>query len=359
MRSPNGHPTYVAIDFETANRARDSACAVGIAVIEGGAIRQAFQRLVRPPTNDFSDWNFRVHGIHWKDVVNEPDFATVWSQIQDAVGQTTYFVAHNAGFDQQVLAACCACYGIAAPDNEFLCTIEAASALWHLETYQLPRVCEFLGIPLTHHNAKSDAEASANILLRAMMQGYSPASTAADGVSLWAAKNLSSEIMELVSSIMEDGVVDPSEIRAAAEWIERNKEAASVWPGSELQRCLGTILRDGIIDQTELDDFRSLCCALLGLHERKKTRSPTKKPANAMSVCFTGFGPGKKQMQSAAKTAGYHVVATVTKSLDYLVCGPLPGPAKIALATERGAKILTAPEWQTVLAKGGTRNISE
>ena len=60
-------------------------------------------------------------------------------------------------------------------------------------------------------------------------------------------------------------------------------------------------------------------------------------------------------MQSAAKTAGYHVVATVTKSLDYLVCGPLPGPAKIALATERGAKILTAQEWQTVLAKGDAK----
>ena len=41
---------FVAIDFETANHSRDSACSIGIAVAEGGRIVALEQRLIRPPT---------------------------------------------------------------------------------------------------------------------------------------------------------------------------------------------------------------------------------------------------------------------------------------------------------------------
>jgi len=105
VRSDN--PTYVAIDFETANESRDSACAVGIAVIDNGRVASSFQRLIRPPTDFFSEWNFRTHGIHWKDVATEAEFPDVWADVLKTVGNITYFVAHNAGFDQDVLSACC------------------------------------------------------------------------------------------------------------------------------------------------------------------------------------------------------------------------------------------------------------
>jgi hypothetical protein len=49
-------------------------------------------------------------------------------------------------------------------------------------------------------------------------------------------------------------------------------------------------------------------------------------------------------MQSAVKRAGSRVVGAVSKRLDSLVCGPIPEPSEIALAFERGAKILTAQE---------------
>jgi len=49
-------------------------------------------------------------------------------------------------------------------------------------------------------------------------------------------------------------------------------------------------------------------------------------------------------MRSAAERAGSRVVAADTKRSDSLVCEPIPGPSKIALATERGAKILPAQE---------------
>lgn len=349
MDARSEHPSYVAIDFETANESRDSACAIGVAVMENGRVAHSFQRLIRPPTDYFSEWNFRVHGIHWKDVASEPEFPDVWADVQECIGRASYFVAHNAGFDQDVLAACCDSYGLASPDTDFICTIEAASSIWDLDCYKLPRVCEFLRIPLSHHNAQSDAAASASILIKALEHGFSPTGVPTAGVSVWAARHLSSEIMQLVSSIMEDGKVDSTEIVAAAAWLEANKDAASVWPGTELQALLAAILQDGVIDDTELDAFRELCAALLGLRERKKSRRASKKSPGSKSVCFTGFGPRKESLRAEAEAAGFHVVGSVTKALDYLVCGHEPGPSKIAQATERGAKVLSADEWTPIL----------
>lgn len=350
MGERDSGPTYVAIDFETANESRDSACAVGIAVIEDGKVTRSFERLIRPPTDHFSEWAFRKHGIHWRDVAREDDFGTVWTAIQNQIGEPAFLVAHNAGFDQDVLATCCESSGIAPPDTEFVCTIEAASSVWTLDNYKLPRVCEFLGIPLSHHNAKSDAEAAATILLRALGHGYSLGDAPAEGVSAWAAKHLCAEIMELVASIMEDGHVAPEEVHAVATWLRANPEAGAVWPGVELGRRVGAILQDGVIDESELDEFRELCCALLGLRERKRARRAARKQPGSLSVCFTGFGPRKGRLRAEAEAAGFHVASGVTKTLDYLVCGPEPGPAKVEQARERGSKIMTADEWAAVVA---------
>ena len=44
---PNGYD-FAAIDFETANYARDSACAVGITIVQAGRITTRESRLIRP-----------------------------------------------------------------------------------------------------------------------------------------------------------------------------------------------------------------------------------------------------------------------------------------------------------------------
>lgn len=349
--SASSKPAFVAIDFETANECKDSACAVGIAIVENGVVTRSFQRLIRPPTDYFSDWNFRTHGIHWQDVKQEDDFATVWKDVKRIIGDASYLVAHNAGFDQQVLSECCEFYGIDPPGSEFLCTIEAASSIWTLDSYTLPRVCEFLRIPLKHHNAESDASASAHILLRAIGHGYDLATTGSAGVATWAAKHLSDEIMAMVSSLMEDGQIEPNEIQSAARWMEKNSEAAGIWPGIELKRRLDDILRDEEISDEELDEFRDMCIALLGLRERKKTRRAGRKKAGVLAVCFTGFGPVKADLRAEAEAAGYHVAASVTKSLDYLVCGPSPGPSKLEQAAARGVKIFSLEEWRTEMVR--------
>ena len=78
-----------------------------------------------------------------------------------------FLSAHNAPFDRGVLHTCCAAHGLKPPRIPFLCTVQLARQTWKLFPTKLPNVCDFLGIPLDHHNAASDAEACARIVIAA------------------------------------------------------------------------------------------------------------------------------------------------------------------------------------------------
>ena len=72
----------VAIDFETANEQRNSACALGVAVIVNGRISDSRLWMIRPPELRFNPINVRIHGIMEKDVDGEPSFDVLWPEIQ-------------------------------------------------------------------------------------------------------------------------------------------------------------------------------------------------------------------------------------------------------------------------------------
>ncbi|MEK1934113.1 MAG: DNA polymerase III subunit epsilon, partial [Pararhizobium sp.] len=52
----------IAIDFETANEQRGSACSVGLAWIEDGRVVRVEERLIRPKEMRFSSFNIAIHG---------------------------------------------------------------------------------------------------------------------------------------------------------------------------------------------------------------------------------------------------------------------------------------------------------
>jgi hypothetical protein len=264
------------------------------------------------------------------------------------IPQDVALVAHNAGFDQSVLNACCQYYRLAPPQNEFICSIEAASSVWALKSYRLPRVCEFLCIPLKHHHAQSDAEASASILIKAVENGYDPFNDSAPSVSASTTRSLSAEVMRLISSVIKDGTVNGDEIRNVASWFKQHESAAAVWPGSEINQLVTTILEDGIIDEREVSEFRELCWMVTGMRERVRTVRRRAAP-DAQVVCFTGFGPKKDAMRAEAEVAGFHVAGSITKKLKFLVCGPQPGPSKVSTARERGISVLSESQWHSVL----------
>ncbi len=161
---------YVAIDFETADSRRDSACAVGLTKVQNGEIVDSLYSLIRPPRSKFSPFCVNVHGIHWSDVKNSLLFKDFWIQNADFLEGVDFLAAHNASFDKSVLKACCHMAGLAAPQLPFVCTVDLARNQWDLRPTKLPDVCRFLGLTLNHHHALSDAEACARIVMAAMAE---------------------------------------------------------------------------------------------------------------------------------------------------------------------------------------------
>ena len=158
--------TFVAIDFETADYERDSACAVGAVLVENGRITERYHQLIRPPRTEFV-FTY-IHGLTWNDVRDSPTFGQMWPTLDDFIDKAEYLVAHNAPFDRGVLLACCKAAKIVPPRHQFLCTVQMARSKWNLPSAKLPIVCNHLRIPLDHHNALSDAEACAKIAIRAL-----------------------------------------------------------------------------------------------------------------------------------------------------------------------------------------------
>jgi DNA polymerase-3 subunit epsilon len=162
--------TVLALDFETANERRDSACAVGLAWIADGRIVRRESHLIRPPEMRFSPGNIRVHGILPSNVVDEPDFAGVMAPYLGDLSRGL-ILAHNASFDIGVLRAGLARAGLPVPALAYLCTVQIARRVFPApEGCGLGKVARRLGIRFEHHDAGEDAYACAAIALAAMRQ---------------------------------------------------------------------------------------------------------------------------------------------------------------------------------------------
>jgi DNA polymerase-3 subunit epsilon len=158
-------PTFVAIDFETADPGADSACAVALVRVEGWEVTAKVSRLIRPPRR-WIQFSY-IHGIEWEHVADQPAFGQVWPELIPLLDGAKNLVAHNAPFDRGVLRACCEAAGLEMPATPFLCTVQLARRTWNLRPANLPAVCRHLDIPLKHHDPLSDAEASARIVIAA------------------------------------------------------------------------------------------------------------------------------------------------------------------------------------------------
>ncbi|MFJ2783768.1 MULTISPECIES: exonuclease domain-containing protein [unclassified Streptomyces] len=164
--------SWVAIDFETANEHRGSACSVGMTAVDGQAVTGTWSTLIQPPPalGRFDPYNVRVHGIQATDVVAAPGWKAALAEILSfADGRP--LVAHNAGFDFGVIRAACDTEGIAWPELRYTCSQVVARRTWKLLSYGLPYCMDAAGHAFTdHHQAGVDSRASAEIMLSAMRE---------------------------------------------------------------------------------------------------------------------------------------------------------------------------------------------
>lgn len=158
---------FTAIDFETANYNHTSICQIGLVVVENNEVVHQFSSLIKPEPNYFLKRFTDIHGIDFEDTKEAPTFADLWKTIAPFLEGKT-IVAHNASFDISVLEASLRHYNLSLTSYTKLCSCQLGrKAFPKLTNHKLSTISGYLGIPLNHHDAASDAYASAMITIHA------------------------------------------------------------------------------------------------------------------------------------------------------------------------------------------------
>lgn len=161
---------YVVFDVETPNRYNNRMSAIGISVVEDGAITKEWFSLVNPEV-DFDPFNSSLTGINAEMVSDAPTFPEVWKEIEPLFADGI-LCAHNATFDLNVLKQCLKHYEIEwKPTVKYACTVQIGRKMHPGVKHSLNIVCERYGIGLDHHQADSDSHAAAEILLKYFEEG--------------------------------------------------------------------------------------------------------------------------------------------------------------------------------------------
>ncbi len=161
---------FIAIDFETANSNYNSACSMGLVMVDNNKIVDKFYTLIQPPTLDFDDINMSIHGITPDEVACAPKFDEVWEKISHYFDGSNLITAYNAVFDMTVLKACLKEYNINFPDFEYICSLQFANRLYpDCDKHTLDCICNHLNISLDeHHNALADTLACSQIIIKSL-----------------------------------------------------------------------------------------------------------------------------------------------------------------------------------------------
>jgi len=242
---------FVAIDFETANPKRVSACALGFSIVKDGAIVES-NGLLMKPVGGHAPFQTKIHGICDADTADKPEFPEIYDSVSHLFDLPV--VGHSM-FDKQVLNAL---------SNHFdlgICFAYTDSAsvakekLPNLKNHKLKTVAKHFDLPaFKHHDAAADAKACAEIFVRLHSAVVTPA------------PNEECEFESIATAILEDGRVDYKEAYQLLYWLEDNGNKHS-----DLAPLLGLVtqtLADDVLEEVESHAIKAML--QLAVHNRRK-----------------------------------------------------------------------------------------
>jgi DNA polymerase-3 subunit epsilon len=291
LLSPNP-VNFVAIDFETANESRDSACAIGLTEVRDGAVLEPVYHVIRPPELRFSRWATQCHGLTAEDVAGAPSLSELWPTVLPLI-ENRLLVAHNAAFDMSVLRHSLHTALIPVPQLSYLCTLRLARMAWpHLASHSLGFLAAVHGLELEHHHAGSDSRAAASLLLRIKEANH------ADCLH-----SLSESLGVSIGKLSSTGSWTPS----TSPSLRKDKQTVEV------------TLPNGY--------------------------DVTRHPFNHKNVVFTGNLTmfSRSEAHAAVALFGGHPRGAVSKKTDYLVAG-VQDLSRLATGTNESTKLRAARE---------------
>lgn len=236
---------FIAIDFETANPKRVSACALGYAKVSNCEIVETKGYLIKP-VGGHAPFQSKIHGIKDEHTFDKPEFGDLFPEIQDIFNYP--LVAHSL-FDKQVLGALSEHFNLGLNfDYVDSCSI-AKEQLPTLKNYKLKTLVKHFELPpFKHHDATEDAIACANIFLK--LREHEEKET------LQASGDESAEFKGLVMGILADDEVNYKEAYELLYWLEDHTETAEQHKKIFLKTK--EVLEDDHLDRIEAIEMKTL-----------------------------------------------------------------------------------------------------
>ena len=170
FKNPHSFPEYfdnkfdhIAIDFETANQNRISACALGLVFIKNDRIAYQTSFHIKPPeTEKFLSRNIEIHGITAEDVDYAMTFDELWEYELSKYFNQNLIIFHNASMDLSVLKNLFALYSIKDYEIEYLDTMQLAAKTGNPK--KISELAEKFEIEyIDKHNPEIDAKVCAYV----------------------------------------------------------------------------------------------------------------------------------------------------------------------------------------------------
>ncbi len=161
---------FVAVDVETANPDFSSICQVGVASFQDGQLRESWKSLVNPE-DYFDNVNVSIHGIDERAIHSSPKWGAIHEKL--VTWLEGHIVVSHTSFDRAALLRTCE-KNLGKPfECRWLDTARVVRRAWPTFAqagYGLANVTAHLGIEFAHHDAREDARAAGEILLRAITE---------------------------------------------------------------------------------------------------------------------------------------------------------------------------------------------
>jgi DNA polymerase-3 subunit epsilon len=235
---------FIAIDFETANPKRVSACALGYVKVSDCRIVESNGHLIKP-VGGHALFQTKIHGITEEHTRDKPEFGELFPEIRDIFEYP--LVAHSL-FDKQVLNALSDYFDLDLCFDYFDSSALAKKKLPNIKNCKLKTLVKHFGLPaFKHHDAMEDAIACANVFLK-LCENEAEAAVQPN-------QSDAAEFKGLVSGILADDVVNYKEAYTLLYWLEDHLETAK--QHRELYRKTKEILEDDHLDEIEEEEIRA------------------------------------------------------------------------------------------------------
>ncbi|MCK4620058.1 MAG: hypothetical protein KAT52_08935 [Desulfobacterales bacterium] len=236
---------FIAIDFETANPKRVSACALGYAKVSNCQLVETKGYLIKP-VGGHAPFQSKIHGIKDEHTFDKPEFGQLFPEIQ---GIFNYPLVAHSLFDKQVLNALSGHFDLELSFDYIDSSSIAKEQLPNLKNCKLKTLVKHFGLPaFKHHDATEDAIACAKIFLKLREQS--------EEQTLQSLGDESAEFKGMVMGILADDEVNYKEAYELLYWLEDHIEVAKQHQNIYLKTK--EVLDDDHLDRIEAKEMKTL-----------------------------------------------------------------------------------------------------